>query len=345
MTASALKNSACLINERVDLSSSNTLRLPCVADYYAEPTTLGALRATLAIAHHQRWPVTLLGGGSNVLLPPHLTGIAIRPALRQWWLTSAGNNVLAHAGAGVNWHTLVLNMAARGLWGIENLALIPGDCGAAPVQNIGAYGVELTDSLQAVQVMEIATGSTRWLENAECAFGYRDSLFKGALCDRVVITRLVLRLSKQPAPKVHYGDLASRLPNAPTPLNVAEAVAAIRQEKLPDPGQLANAGSFFKNPIVSDQQGQALLARYPDMPHFPLGEGKTKLAAGWLIDQCGLKGVCEGEFGVHDRQALVLVHFGGGDRKGLLRFAGKIIDRVHARFNVQLEPEPRLVQG
>lgn len=331
------------IDERVDLSSANTLRLPCIADYYAEPASLGALRRTLAYARRKQWPVTLLGGGSNVLLPPRLAGLAIRPALNQWWLTRDGNDVLVHVGAGVNWHALVLNTAVRGLWGIENLALIPGDCGAAPVQNIGAYGVELADSLQALQVMELATGETRWLSNADCAFGYRDSLFKNALNGRVVITQLVLRLSRQPVPKLHYGDLASRLSNAPSPLDVANAVSAIRQEKLPDPKQLANAGSFFKNPIVSSQQALALLACYPGMPHFPLSNGQTKLAAGWLIDQCGLKGTREGAFGVHDRQALVLVHLGGGDREGLMRFADSLVEQVNARFNVLLEPEPRLI--
>ncbi|MGP8290560.1 UDP-N-acetylmuramate dehydrogenase [Vreelandella zhanjiangensis] len=331
------------IEERVDLTSANTLRLPCIADYYAEPASLGALRRTLAAAKCQQWPVTLLGGGSNVLLPSRLAGLAIRPALNQWWLTRDGNDVLVHVGAGVNWHALVLNTAARGLWGIENLALIPGDCGAAPVQNIGAYGVELADSLQALQVMELATGETRWLNNADCAFGYRDSLFKNALNGRVVITQLVLRLSRQPAPKLHYGDLALRLSNAPSPLDVANAVSAIRQEKLPDPKQLANAGSFFKNPIVSSQQAQALLACYPGMPHFPLSNGQTKLAAGWLIDQCGLKGTREGAFGVHDRQALVLVHLGGGDREGLMRFADSLVEQVNTRFNVLLEPEPRLI--
>lgn len=333
----------------VDLSSANTLRLPCQAARFAAPNTLSALRAALATAHRHGWPVTLLGGGSNVLLPAILPGLVVQPALRQWWLSHHQGHVLAHVGAGVNWHRLVMATAARGLWGIENLALIPGSCGAAPVQNIGAYGVELADTLQAVQVMELATGRIEWLDAQRCAFGYRESIFKGALAGRVVITQLVLRLSRTPAPRLGYGDLAMRLAGSatstpsPTPLAVAEAVCAIRREKLPDPDELANAGSFFKNPLVSDGQAAQLLQQYPAMPHFPQQGGGTKLAAGWLIDQCGLKGMRDGAFGVHQHQALVLVHFGGGDRQGLMEIADYIADQVEARFGVRLDPEPRMI--
>ncbi|MEA2118400.1 UDP-N-acetylmuramate dehydrogenase [Halovibrio sp. HP20-50] len=331
------------ILSNVDLSTANTLRLPCQAERYVAPGTLSALRAAFVQARQQGWPVTLLGGGSNVLLPERLPGLVVRPALNQWWLAEHQGQVLVYVGAGVNWHRLVMATAAHGLWGIENLALIPGSCGAAPVQNIGAYGVELADTLQAVQVMELTSGRVYWLSAEACAFGYRDSIFKGELASRVVITQLVLRLSRTPAPRLGYGDLAARTPSAPTPLAVAETVCAIRREKLPDPQELANAGSFFKNPLVTDEQVAQLLRQYPAMPHFPQGGGRAKLAAGWLIDQCGLKGMRDGAFGVHQHQALVLVHFGGGDRKGLMRIANYIADRVEARFAVRLELEPRLI--
>lgn len=337
------------ILSNVDLSAANTLRLPCQAERFAAPTTLTALRQTLAEARREEWPVTLLGGGSNVLLPEALPGLVVRPDLQQYWLNQRQGHVLAYVGAGVNWHTLVMETAARGLWGIENLALIPGSCGAAPVQNIGAYGVELADTLQAVQVMELATGQVKWLDTQQCAFGYRESIFKGALAGRVVITQLVLRLSRTPAPRLGYGDLAIRLAGSststpsPTPLAVAETVCAIRREKLPDPHKLANAGSFFKNPLVPDAQAAQLLQQYPAMPHFPQEGGQTKLAAGWLIDQCGLKGMRDGAFGVHQHQALVLVHFGGGNRQGLMKTADYIADQVETRFGMRLEPEPRLI--
>jgi len=333
------------LQANVDLTHANTLRLPCQATHFAAPATLSELRAVLAHAHHQNWPVTLLGGGSNVLLPDKLSGVAVRPALNQWWLTRRQGSVYVHVGAGVNWHSLVMATAELGLWGIENLALIPGSCGAAPVQNIGAYGVELADTLQAVQVMELATGRSYWLSAQECAFGYRDSIFKGSLNGRVVITQLVLRLSRVPAPQLDYGDLAARLSHTPTPWEVAEAVCAIRREKLPDPEVLANAGSYFKNPLIKDAQAAQLLREYPAMPHFPLKDGHTKLAAGWLIDQCGLKGMRDGAFGVHQHQALVLVHFGGGDRQGLMNTASYIAAQVETRFGVRLESEPRLINA
>ena len=340
----AVEVAACVVQREVDLRHANTLRLPCVAERYAAPRTLAQLQQVLAVARREGWPITLLGGGSNVLLPETLSGIVIRPALNQWWLEADAHGFTAHVGAGVNWHQLVMALATAGLWGTENLALIPGDCGAAPVQNIGAYGVELADRLEAVQVVERATGEARWLSRDACRFGYRDSIFKGELADSVVITRLQLRVSRQPMAKLDYGDLASRVPASPTPLAVAKAVCAVRREKLPDPDQLANAGSFFKNPFVTDQLANELRERYPDMPCFPQGDGLTKLAAGWLIDQCGLKGFRQGAFGVHERQALVLVHFGGGNRQGLLALADTVAEEVAARFAVTLSPEPRLIE-
>jgi len=327
----------------VDLTTANTLRLPCQAARYIAPTTLSSLQAALYSARIHQWPITLLGGGSNVLLPPTLHGMALRPALRHWWLERSGDDVTAYVGAGVSWHALVMALATHGLWGVENLALIPGDCGAAPVQNIGAYGVELSDVLKAVQVVELATGEMYWLNADACQFGYRDSIFKRALAGKVVIIQLALQLSATPRPVLGYGDLAARVSESPTPLSVAQAVCAIRQEKLPDPAVLANAGSFFKNPLVSNEHTHRLLKEYPDMPYFPQPNNQTKLAAGWLIDQCGLKGQRLGAFGVHERQALVLVHFGGGDRPGLLSFADTIAQTVFDRFGVLLELEPRVI--
>jgi len=324
----------------VDLTKANTLRLPVNAQWFSAPTTLPALQRCVRQAHAQD-TIHVLGGGSNVLLPEQLDGLVIHPALNQWWLEAQGDEVLAHVGAGVNWHTLVMALAEKGLWGIENLALIPGDCGAAPVQNIGAYGVELADVLDAVQVMYLADGSVDWLSNEDCAFGYRDSIFKNALQGQVIITRLILRLKRHAEPKLGYGDLSKRVGDNPSSADVARAVCQVRQEKLPDPAELANAGSFFKNPLVSAEQAKALLASHPMLPHFAQPDGTVKLAAGWLIDQCGLKGARFGPFGVHERQALVLVHFGGGGRAALLDVANHIAATVKVRFGVTLEIEPR----
>lgn len=329
-----------------ELSQANTLGLPCVAERFSAPGSLAELQASLTEARERGWPLTLLGGGSNLILPPCLAGLVVQPAMADWWQEEGEEGaVRIHAEAGVNWHELVMALAAAGLWGTENLALIPGHCGAAPIQNIGAYGVELSDVIEAVHLIHLDDGREAVLSPSECAFGYRDSVFKGALAGRVVITRLVLRLSRRAQPRLGYGDLASRTGVSPTALEVAEAVCAIRREKLPDPAQLGNAGSFFKNPQVTSGLAKRLLAEHPDMPHFPQPDGRVKLAAGWLIDQCGLKGWREGHFGVHDRQALVLVHFGGGSATELLAFADRVAGRVAERFGVELEREPRLARG
>jgi UDP-N-acetylmuramate dehydrogenase len=325
-----------------DLSRANTLGLPCVAERFAAPRSVDELRDVLQRAADRGWPLLVLGGGSNLILPPRLTGLVVQPALTHWWLEEADDGVLVHAEAGVNWHALVMALAGRGLWGIENLALIPGHCGAAPIQNIGAYGVELCEVLEAIHLRYLDDGHEAVLSPQECAFGYRDSLFKGELEGRVVITRLVLRLSRTPRPRLDYGDLARRVGAAPTPLQVAEAVCAVRREKLPDPATLGNAGSFFKNPLVGCEVADRLLADHPELPCFPQAGDRVKLAAGWLIERCGLKGWRAGHFGVHDRQALVLVHFGGGSAGELLAFADQVANRVAERFGIMLEPEPRL---
>ena len=313
-----------------------------MAERFCAPESLAELQAALAEARRRAWPLTLLGGGSNLILPERLSGLVVRPAMSAWWLEEEGSAVRVHAEAGVVWHNLVMALARLGLWGTENLALIPGHCGAAPIQNIGAYGVELAEVLERVQVVSLVDGSERWMTPQECAFGYRDSIFKGPLAGRMAITRLVLRLARRGEARLSYGDMAGRLGKQPTPLQVAEAVCAIRREKLPDPAVLGNAGSFFKNPVVAAVQAERLLALHPEMPHFPQPDGRVKLAAGWLIDQCGLKGWREGRFGVHERQALVLVHFGGGSAAELLTFAERVAGRVAERFGVELEREPRL---
>jgi UDP-N-acetylmuramate dehydrogenase len=325
-----------------DLAPANTLGLPCRAERYVAPRNPEELREAIGLARERDWPLTLLGGGSNLILPERLEGLVVRPAMDDWWLQAGGSEVLVHAEAGVVWHDLVMALARRGLWGVENLALIPGCCGAAPIQNIGAYGVELGEVLEAVHLLHLEDGREAVFSPADCLFGYRNSIFKGALDGRVVITRLVLRLSSTPWPRLGYGDLASRVGSAPSALEVAEAVCAIRLEKLPDPRVLGNAGSFFKNPLVDAATARRLLVDHPTLPHFPQPDGSVKLAAGWLIDRCGLKGWRKGHFGVHDRQALVLVHLGGGSASELLAFADEVVARVREAFGILLEREPRL---
>lgn len=327
-----------------DLRGANTLGLPSRADRFVAPSSHAELVTAVSLARERQWPLTLLGGGSNLILGERLAGLVVQPAFAGWWLEEEGaETVQVHVEAGMDWHALVVALVERDLWGIENLALIPGHCGAAPIQNIGAYGVELAEVLEAVHLVHLDDGREAVLGVSDCAFGYRDSIFKGELDGRVAITRLVLRLSRRPRPRLDYGDLADRVGLAPSAREIAEAVCRVRREKLPDPSRLGNAGSFFKNPLVNAEKAQALLRENPDLPHFAQRDGRVKLAAGWLIDQCGFKGHREGAFGVHDRQALVLVHYGGGNACELLNFAYSIAARVHQRFGVQLEREPRLL--
>lgn len=326
-----------------DLQRANTLGLPCVAERFVAAESPSRLAQALALASEHEWPLTVLGGGSNLILPRRLVGLVVQPTFSGWHFQRDDQGLITlRVEAGMNWHALVMESVMRGWWGIENLALIPGHCGAAPIQNIGAYGVELADVLDSVELLHLASGRQQTLSAEACRFGYRDSIFKGALEGRVVITALTLTLSETPRPRLEYGDLAARTGSAPTSLQVAEAVAAIRREKLPDPAQLGNAGSFFKNPVVSADEARRLLAESPDMPHFVQPDGQIKLAAAWLIDRCGLKGLRRGAFGVHDRQALVLVHHGGGDAEGLLAFADQVAAAVRERFGVTLSREPRL---
>ncbi|WP_233266427.1 UDP-N-acetylmuramate dehydrogenase [Cobetia sp. L2A1] len=336
---------------RVSLAAFNTLGFPAHARALSEPVSIEAAHREVLAARAANEHLIVIGGGSNLVLLPWLDARVMRPAFDALTVTPSedGQTATVCVEAGRRWHDLVMTLAAQGWWGLENLALIPGCCGAAPIQNIGAYGVELADHLLRLEVMSLEDGSCRWMYRDECEFGYRASIFKGALEHRVLITRLELSVTREATPRLGYGDLKRRVSDvtgegeSPTPLAVANAVIATRSEKLPDPAVLGNAGSFFKNPRIPAEQAEALLQRYPAMPHFVQTDGSVKLAAGWLIDQCGLKGVRRGHVGVHTQQALVLVHFGGGQVVELLALAEEVQEMINARFGVMLEQEPRLL--
>ncbi len=251
------------------------------------------------------------------------------------------------AAAGESWHQLVLWTLARGLGGLENLSLIPGSVGAAPIQNIGAYGAELKDCFHGASVLDLESGDVATLDKAACAFAYRDSIFKHALAGRAVILDVTLALPKRWQPNLRYAELsqevAARGLAQPTAQEISDAVIAIRTRKLPDPAVIGNAGSFFKNPVVPAQQRDALLERFPHLVSHAQADGSYKLAAGWLIDQCGWKGKSLGAAGVYEKQALVLVNRGGASGRDVLALARKIQDDVAARFGVRIEPEPVFV--
>jgi len=336
------------VQEYVSLRDKNTFGLAATARWYAEVESAADI---VALREHPAFGERLvLGGGSNLVLTRDWPGLVIKVAVSGIEVHSeTETSVTIKVGGGENWHGLVMHCVARGWSGLENLALIPGTVGAAPVQNIGAYGVELKETLVSVDTVDLASGSTRALSRAECEFGYRDSVFKHALKDRVVITHVTFRLNKNAAPNTSYAALADELARRghtqPTPAQVAEAVIAIRQSKLPDPAVLGNAGSFFKNPVVSAGQAQQLKAAHPAVPVYPQPDGTAKLAAGWLIEQSGLKGytVPSGHAGVHAKQALVLVNYGGATGDEILALAAHVQRTVEARFGVRLEREVNVI--
>ena len=325
------------------LAELTTFGLPARAAHFAACTSEDEVKEALEWHHQRGGPLHILGGGSNVLLTGDLPGLVLRmevSGIREIGRTEQGP--LVQVGAGVGWHAFVMEALDRNWYGLENLSLIPGSTGAGPMQNIGAYGVELEERFHALEAVEIATGETHRFDHSDCAFGYRESVFKRALKGRYVITSVTFQLLDVPELRLDYGAIRQALEEAgvhdPTPRAVSDAVIGIRRSKLPDPAVLGNAGSFFKNPVVDADRHAALVARFPDMPHYP-APGGVKLAAGWLIDQAGWKGHDRGTHGVHDRQALVLVHKGGAQGAEILQLAQDVQADVLDRFGVKLERE------
>lgn len=334
------------VRRDVGLVALNTMHLPATAKFYAEVADARSLVSALDWAVEQKQPVIILGGGSNLVFTGDVDGLVIRLCIRgRSWERAEGDEATLVLGAGENWHESVLYAARSGYRGIENLALIPGTAGAAPVQNIGAYGVELGDTLESVTAFDREGGQWVELANVDCEFGYRDSLFKRHP-GRYVITEVRLRLSRARPLQTGYRDLEEYLgetaTNGLSPIAVAEAVMAIRRRKLPDPEILPNAGSFFKNPVVTKAAFSALKVGHPEIVGYEQPD-YVKLAAAWLIDQCGWKGYRNERVGVHNRQALVLINHSEGDGQDILSLADRIKASVFEKFGVELEMEPGVV--
>ncbi|MCQ4347876.1 UDP-N-acetylmuramate dehydrogenase [Pseudomonas stutzeri] len=332
------------IHERHSLKACNTFGVEVAARWFAEARDEAEVREALAAAAARGAELLPIGGGSNLLLTADLDAFVLRMASRgRRLLGEEGGRVLVEAEAGEPWHPFVLWTLEQGLGGLENLSLIPGTVGAAPMQNIGAYGVELKDVLHSLLALDRRSGELREFGVEECAFAYRDSRFKRE-AGRWLILRVRFALSRTPALHLDYGPLRQRLQQQgieqPTAADVSRAVCAIRSEKLPDPQLLGNAGSFFKNPVVGAAKAAELRARWPGLVGYPAGEGQVKLAAGWLIEQAGWKGYRDGDAGVHAEQALVLVNHGRATGGELLALARRIQADIRARFGVELEIEP-----
>ncbi|TXL63755.1 UDP-N-acetylmuramate dehydrogenase [Zeimonas arvi] len=309
-----------------------------------DPADLDAALALIARAPR----ALVLGGGSNLLLAADFEGTVLRIALRGRRIVfDEGHAAIVEAAAGENWHDFVCWSLDQGLSGLENLSLIPGTVGASPIQNIGAYGVEMRERFDSLEAVDRRSGERRRLLAGDCRFGYRDSIFKHPEGAHWIVLSVRFRLSRRFEPRLDYGELRAELAGARDAGAVAAAVIAIRRRKLPDPVVLGNAGSFFRNPVVDAAQADALARRHPDMPRYPADDDRSpgvKLSAGWLIDRCGWKGFREGDAGVHDRHALVLVNHGAATGAQLLALAERIRDSVRERFGVELEPEPTIVR-
>jgi UDP-N-acetylmuramate dehydrogenase len=333
------------IEHDVPLQSFNTFGIAASARRYLRVTRadqLGALHADAALAS---WPRFVLGGGSNVLLTQDIEALVLHMAIEgRETVGEEDGKVLVRAGAGENWHGFVDYTLALGLGGLENLSLIPGTVGAAPIQNIGAYGLEIKDIFHSLTVFDMAKGTQRTLNALDCRFGYRDSVFKHADGANLVVLDVTFALPRAWQPNLRYAELAQAVDaagfTAPTPRQVSNTVIAIRRRKLPDPAEIGNAGSFFKNPVVPAAVCAALLERFPQLVHHVQPDGSEKLAAGWLIDQCGWKGKHLGAAGVYPKQALVLVNNGGATGAEVQALARAIQQDVRDRFGVELEPEP-----
>jgi UDP-N-acetylmuramate dehydrogenase len=332
----------------VDLQGFNTFGLPGRAARLAVVTGIGQLAQLMRAPEWSDGPRLILGGGSNVVLGGDFPGSVLKIELRGRDLAAEdADNRYVRAAAGENWNDFVGWTVACGWPGLENLALIPGTVGAAPIQNIGAYGLELAERFHCLRAVSLDDLSERTFDRDACRFGYRDSVFKSEAGARWLITEVVFRLPRRWQPQLCYADLAREFEGQERggvqPAQVMEAVIAIRRRKLPDPACLGNAGSFFKNPVVDPATLARLLAEAPDLPHYRQPDGSVKLAAAWLIDRCGWKGRRLGPVGCHERQALVLVNHGGATGADVRRAAAAIEHDVQARFGVRLEPEPTFV--
>lgn len=336
------------IRQNVSLKALNTFGLDVHAAFFAEIHTPEDLLRLAETATFQQYDRMILGGGSNVLFTSDFQGLILANRIGGIaTLSSDKEHVWVRSGAGVVWDHLVQHTLRENLGGLENLSMIPGLTGAAPIQNIGAYGVELEQVFVGLEAIDLQKGEQLQFDRSMCEFGYRDSIFKHAWRNRCLITHVTLRLRRNPELQLGYGAIKSVLEqrgcHQPDIHNVSEAIRFIRSNKLPDPEQIGNAGSFFKNPVVPVSQYQTLCETWPELPGWPAGPEQIKIPAAWLIEHCGFKGMRQGDAGVHEHHALILVNYANASGSDLLALAQRIQSEVQAAFGVALEPEVRLV--
>jgi UDP-N-acetylmuramate dehydrogenase len=337
-----------IIQKNISLKPYNTFGLEAKARYFVEVEDILALKNILQVSDYQNIEKLFLGGGSNILLTKDFDGLVIKINFKG--ITSVAEDdthIHIQAGAGENWHQFVMYCVANNLAGIENLSLIPGTVGAAPMQNIGAYGVEIKDVFQELEAFNLETFEIEKFNLQDCKFGYRESVFKHENKGKYVITSVTFRLNKAPIFKVSYGDIQKTLEEMNvetlTIKAVSDAVISIRKSKLPDPAEIGNSGSFFKNPEIPKAQYDELKVKFDAIPSYPINENTVKVPAGWLIEQAGWKGFRDGQIGVHARQALVLVNFGGGNGNEIKALSAKIQASVLEKFGIKLQVEVNFI--
>jgi UDP-N-acetylmuramate dehydrogenase len=334
------------LRENIQLSEYTTFGVPAVARYFGNFKTLDELAELVDWSRKKDLDSLVLGGGSNMLFTDDFNGTVLHNELSGMEHCTEVDEVYVKVGAGQNWHEFVLHAIAQGWGGVENLSLIPGSVGASPMQNIGAYGVEIDQVFHQLEAWHIEDRELHTFNAEDCEFGYRESVFKRKLKGQYVIVSVTDRLSTQPQLNTRYGAIEQELErmgvSSPTIRDVSNAVINISSSKLPDPREIGNAGSFFKNPVVSMETYHAIKAAHPELVSYPSGDG-MKLAAGWLIDQAGWKGYREGDIGVHAKQALVLVNYGNGKGRDIYDLSTRILDDVEKRFGVRLEREVNMI--
>ena len=331
------------LQNNVSLKPFNTFGIDVEAKKFVSVSTISQLQEVLKTSRNQ--PKLILGGGSNMLLTKDIEALVIHVNIKGIEvLKQDTSHVLVKAYAGENWHQFVMWCIKSDYGGVENLSLIPGNIGAVPIQNIGAYGVEIKDVLESCEAMNIETGDIKSFSNIDCEFGYRESVFKQALKNQYVIISVSLKLTKNVHHlKIGYGDIKKELEkqgiDTPNINDISQAVIRIRQSKLPDPNDIGNSGSFFKNPIITKAKYESLLKNFPDMPNYPVSETLVKVPAGWLIEHAGFKGKTMGNYGVHKNQALVLVNYGGAKGEDIFNLAKLIQLTVKRLFDIEIEME------
>lgn len=335
-----------MLQRNVNLAPFTTFAVEAKTAYFASFTTIEELKKLLSEVKDRK--LLILGGGSNILFRNNFDGVTLHNKIQGISTVKEDENyIVLKVGAGEVWHDFVLYTLSKGWGGVENLSLIPGSVGASPMQNIGAYGVEIKDVFESLEAVEISSGELRTFSHEECQFGYRESVFKKSLKDKYVITSVSYRLSKHPVLNTSYGAIENELKSMgilhPTIQDVSKAVIAIRQSKLPDPKEIGNAGSFFKNPIISLSHFEKLKKDYPEIPSYKVSEVEVKVPAGWLIDKAGWKGKTIQNYGVHKKQALVLVNYGKASGEDIYELSEKIIKDIQLRYGILLEREVNII--